>query len=584
MIRRIVHVGLLATMLSLATASVAAAELPSTERPSAILPATPSGALVSNQRWPRTTTLKTWAGDVMRIEGLENATETAQAKAFFTWLRLYCRMAVGGMIQAHEGNYAQEKFVTDAHKNLFVYGWGYCDTCSRIADAAWSELKNDNSAAERVITQHKEGGYHTMYRLRLDGNYGAFDPRYGYYLIDRDTPDARILDWAEVGVDENIRRNQTYKHRSTPLFEIHGAELARAFEVEPAYFATEQDWVKAGKPHEHVFGNGQYEMGTAFHDMSFRLPRGTTITRYWNNRGRKVYRPISERANRELPFKASGRFYRVTDKSHNGNWPKYDPNYERAKPYLEIVPKGEGYDADLEGGHSIGQAWGEIVYQPNLADADLDDVALPGSTLVRHNAAPYLRPTDPKAGGQMVLDFYSPYILVDGELDAAFAGTGLIEIRTLEAKSSSAKQPDSWSAWQPLPASKKGAPTQLGRPRFNGKDVNIHGAYRFQLRLTVKPSTAAKPVGLNSLRMKLYFENGIMSIPQIFAGDNPMEFSLSNPSSLKTPVTVTYRYRTAQGEKEHKQSLAAKDFQGDLARYTINAPGLTRCESLSISY
>jgi hypothetical protein len=108
-------------------------------------------------------------------------------------------MAIGGMVQTYEGGYGHEAYVTDQHKNLFVYGWGYCDTFSRIAEAAWKEYKKDPLAAERVCVQHDNGDYHTMYRQRLDGRYAAFDARYGYYLIDHDTPSARILDWTETG-------------------------------------------------------------------------------------------------------------------------------------------------------------------------------------------------------------------------------------------------------------------------------------------------------------------------------------------------------------------------------------------------
>ncbi|MBX5497214.1 MAG: hypothetical protein IRZ15_17900, partial [Bryobacteraceae bacterium] len=108
------------TVLSFAVALVAAGAL-------SAQPRVPSGPLVISERWPRATDLRSWVADVMRIEGLENATETAKGKAFFEWLRLYCRMAVGGMIQAYEGEYGREQYVLDAHKNLFVYGWGYCD-------------------------------------------------------------------------------------------------------------------------------------------------------------------------------------------------------------------------------------------------------------------------------------------------------------------------------------------------------------------------------------------------------------------------------------------------------------------------
>ncbi len=211
---------------------------------------TVSGPLVTTDGWPQATDLVSWTRDVMRLEGLENAPETAQGKAFFEWLRLFCRMATGGMIQAYEGDHGREAYVTDAHKNLFVYGWGYCDTCSRIAEAAWKEYKHDAAAGQRVITQHDDGGYHTMYRLSLDGQYGAFDPRYGYYLVERDAPEARVLDWAEVGVDSNILRNREFKHRSRPFFEIGGVEWERALLIQSGWFDSEAAWRKAGAPKE----------------------------------------------------------------------------------------------------------------------------------------------------------------------------------------------------------------------------------------------------------------------------------------------------------------------------------------------
>ena len=119
----------------------------------------PEGALLSNHAWPRATNVRQWTEDVMRIERLEKATDTAQAKAFFIWNRLFCKMAVGGMIQASEGAFNQERSVLDPNKNLFVYGWGFCDTCSRAAEASWNAYKGDPHAAERVITQHDDGGF-----------------------------------------------------------------------------------------------------------------------------------------------------------------------------------------------------------------------------------------------------------------------------------------------------------------------------------------------------------------------------------------------------------------------------------------
>ena len=257
-----------------------------------------SGPLVVSENWPECTNLQTWMHDIMRLENVENASETTQAKVFFRWLRLFSKMATGGMLQAHEGFYGKERYVLDAHKNLFVYGWGYCDTHSRIAEAAWSEFKKDRSAAERVITQHHGGGYHTMYRLKLDGHYGAFDARYGYYLIDRDSPDARILDWAEVGVDENILKNKGYKNRSQPFFEYFGKEWDRALAVEPNYFQTEDDWVKAGSPKGKRVRQRTIRDGNAASRHEFPVAEGDYYRALLEERPWKVLRACRIRVER----------------------------------------------------------------------------------------------------------------------------------------------------------------------------------------------------------------------------------------------------------------------------------------------
>ncbi|MBL0161078.1 MAG: hypothetical protein IPP47_28940 [Bryobacterales bacterium] len=507
------------------------------------------GVVLSNDAWPRSTRLAEWTSDVMRISGVEKASETAQGKAFFSWLRLFSRMAVGGMIQAFEGPYGKESYVLDANKQLFVYGWGFCDTTSRIAEAAWQEYKRDPRAAERVITQHDDGGYHTMYRLRMDGRHGAFDPRYGYYLIERDAPDARILDWSELNGKFEINRG--YKHRVGPFFEISGIEWQRALLLQPAYFESEAAWRAAGAPKENVFGDGAYKMGTPLHDMTFAMQRGMTIERFWDNSARKFYVPASAQSKREWPFLPTGRFYRVTESSHGGSWAKDDPNYQRVKQYLATVPANEGYPAEVAGGRTIGQASGVITYAPQLDGA-----------------------------AEQIFDMRSPFVLVDGTVSAKLSGAGAeIAIRTLAPKPRNAGEPDQWSEWQTFAAGDGTKQAELGRPRFNGRDVSIHGTYRFQIRARV-PQGA----GLSALSMKLYFENGIMSIPPLFAGRNALRFRLRDASTLTAPVTVVYRYETAAGEKTHKQVLRPADFHQGEAAYVAEAPGLIRCRSVSISY
>ncbi len=515
---------------------------------------TVTGPLVVSDRWPEATDLVAWTRDVMRIEGVANASQTAQGKAFFRWLRLFNRMATGGMIQAYEGDHGAEKYVTDAHKNLFVYGWGYCDTTSRIAEAAWVEWRHDRESAERVCVMHDNGGYHTMYRLRLDGRYAAFDPRYGYYLVAGDSPEARILDWDEVGVDDNIRRNRTFTHRSAPFFEFFGLEWERAFLIQPAFHATEKEWVGAGKPVEVVFGDRQYRMGTPFHDMDFRLPPGSTIERFWDNRARKFYVPAGKHTQREEPFLPSGRFYRVTESMLDGNWPKYDPNYETMKPYLETVPAAEGYNAQVRGGRTIGQAWGRFTHQPAAGE-----LTAPGKTF----------------------DYYVPYVLVDGvvagEMKGPAGGGQTVELRTLRAKTSRRDEPDAWSPWERLHEGPGRFSVEIGRPRFTGRGVSIHGVYRFQIRVR-------SSAGMAAYRLETWFENNIMSLPRIFAGKNRIRFQVRDASLLRAPIEVIYRYRTPGGRQEHRQRLDPGDFRYNAAFYEIDAPDLLRCDSVAVRY
>ena len=502
------------------------------------------GPLLTNDAWPRATTIEEWTADVMRIEGVEQASETEQAKALFQWARLFNRMATGGMIQAYEGKHGAEDFVLDLHKTLFVYGWGYCDTTSRIAEAAWARYKGDPGSAQRVITQHEDGGYHTMYRLRLDGHWGAFDPRYGYYLIDHDAPDARILDWAEVGVDANIHKNKTYRNRSRPFFEYFGREWDRALLINECFYESQDAWEAAGRPVECVFADPKHQPEARFHDMDFRLLPGMMIERFWDNSADKFYRPLSKRAQREEAFLPSGRFYRVTDAMLDGNWPSYDPNYEKAEPYLEHVPEDEGYNQDVRGGRTLGQAWGRIVYEPR-----------------------------PEALGSPIV-LQSPYIFVDGRVRGMLGAGATLEIRTLEAKALSPSQPDRWSEWTTLAEGPGPFEAAIGETLPNR---GVHGVYRFELR-------AAGGEGVRSLRVEADFETGIMSVPRLVEGENTVRMRLQESARPQGPIRVRYDY-TANGQDASQEIVfAPAAFADGEAAETATIPGLERCNRVSIEY
>ena len=77
-----------------------------------------SGPLVVSDNWPECTDLVTWTRDIMRLEKVENTSETAQAQTFFRWLRLFSKMATGGM--AVELEHGAPRFSTQRKRACFA--------------------------------------------------------------------------------------------------------------------------------------------------------------------------------------------------------------------------------------------------------------------------------------------------------------------------------------------------------------------------------------------------------------------------------------------------------------------------------
>ena len=547
------------------------------------------GPLVVSDKWPECTDLLTWAHDVFRLEGVENGTETAKAKVFHNWLRLFNHLCEenGGMAHANEGAWGEEGFLHDAHKHLFVYGWGYCSTHALIAEALWQELMGDSLAADRVICMHENGGFHTMHRLRMDGKYGAFDARYGYYLIEKDTPDARILDWEEVGDDANVWANLKYKNRCKPLVEFPQHEFERVLWLKnKPIFKNQTAWEAAGSPAEVVFRDRVYKMGTKFHDMNFVLPRGTTIERHWDNKMKKWYMPKS----RDFKFMPEGRFYRIGDEMVGGDGERNDPNWRWIEPYATEVPTGLGYPEYLEGQRTQGQAWGLISYLPDLGRGDLAEIRKSGNGLDTFSGAPYIRPSQDGGSGEWILEFYSPYVMVDGSIFGELAGGEGDEVeiafRNQVAKRSNADEEDRWLPWVVV-SDKPGREFRCNLDRADAAEglSTFHGAYKVQLRIRLKAAGAASEVGINKLAFTAYFENGMMSIPQIFDGDNTVRFKVQDSKQVTSTLKVAYNWTTEDGEvQETEVNLIPEMFYKDNeAVFNISAPGLKRCNWMSMS-
>jgi hypothetical protein len=75
-----------------------------------------------------------------------------------------------------------------------------------------------------------------------------------------------------------------------------------------------------------------------------------------------------------------------------------------------------------------------------------------------------------------------------------------------------------------------------------------------------------------------------MSLPRLMAGTNDMRLRVRDATAIQAPIRVTYRCQTASGAMTHVQALKREDFRGGEATYRIDAPGLIRCDSVTISY
>jgi hypothetical protein len=550
------------------------------------------GPLVVSSNWPECTNLTTWTRDVLRLDGVENASETRQGISVYTWLRLFNRVSVGGMQHYWEGPPGDEKYGLDAHKHLFVYGWGYCDTHCRIFESLWHEWTGDSTSAYRVC--YKLGGrknaFHTVYRVRLDGNYGAFDPRFGIYLLDHDSPDGRVLDWPEVGDDANILRNERYVNRCQPFFEYPVTERPYTMALEKTYFDSEKQWEAAGGKDNQPYTSLRHEMGDVLHDMGWKLPRGMKIERFWNNRGRKFYNALKT-LNRPLDkVHSSGRFFRVTDKMFDSNYEKNDPNYVRMEAYLETVPRDEGYPKEMVGGRTIGQAWGILEYTAPLGGSGYSDAVSSNTGMLHCQSVPYLRPVSRRSPTEVVFDFYCPFVLIDGvfrgELCAPHPQDRVsVEFRALYPKPNNRDDAEEWTDWIEIAKGAGSFEKTLGRDEYKPEcPATVHGKYRFQIRVRAYAAENPASVGLSDMSLKCHFENGIMSIPRLARGTNEITFKVADQAALNSPVKVTYRYNTSDGEKTHCQTLEQTDFINNQATYLIEAKDLLRSNSLMIEY
>ena len=422
----------------------------------------------------------------------------------------------------------------------------------------------------------------------MTAGYGGFDPRFGFYLLEKDSPGARILDWDEIGVDENIEKNRSFANRCGPFFEYPSTELEHTMKLQPGVlFDTEKEWIAAGKETYQSFVDPKYTMGTPLHDMSWSIPRGTRMVRYWSNEGAPYYCALKRMAMDKYPDLPSGRFFRVTTDMFDGSWPKTDPNFKYSENYLETIPTGEGYPEDMEGGKSIGQAWGKLTWKAPLeSDAYLD--AVESSTRMSHNVkAPYLTPETGGTVAETVFDFYLPYVIVEGTFSGKLVAANendkvSVELRAQIPKTNDLNDPEEWTLWRELAGSPGEFNVTVGSESYDPHQVTIDGKYHFQLRVRAYADGNSENTGLESLGMELAFENGIMSIPRLLPGKNELQFKLDDLNGVKSPVKITYNYQTENGPDSNSWKVIPGETSA--TGHVVDVPNLIRCDSLTIEY
>jgi HEAT repeat protein len=92
------------------------------------------GAHISNDQWPDAFTLRTFAGDAIRLE--KARTEEEQALALYNWIARV--MTVGG--SPYEGEPGKEAPVLDTVKIMAIYGNHWCDGQARLLETMWRSL------------------------------------------------------------------------------------------------------------------------------------------------------------------------------------------------------------------------------------------------------------------------------------------------------------------------------------------------------------------------------------------------------------------------------------------------------------
>lgn len=111
-------------------------------------PAAFGGVRISNDQWPDSSTLRSFADDAIRLERAR--TQEEEALALYKWIARV--MTIGG--SAHEGPPGHETYVLDTLKILNVYGNHWCDGQARLYETMWRALGRQSARLYIPMRHH----------------------------------------------------------------------------------------------------------------------------------------------------------------------------------------------------------------------------------------------------------------------------------------------------------------------------------------------------------------------------------------------------------------------------------------------
>ena len=538
-----------------------------------------SGPMLVSDNWPQCTDVKTWADDVLRIEGKTAATDREKALTLYQWTRLFVMGPKNGT-EPYEGPYNNEvRLVKDTTRVMFVYGYGDCDYQARALEAAWCVYKNDNTVGRRTTLI---SAVHTMCELKWNATWHAFDSLNGIYFIDSDSPTANVLSFAQIAAanDQLLKDNELYVNRCRPFFErvrswTGAGEWKMHLDITGGY-DNNAAWVAGGSDPNAVYATQSDPLTYTVSDMNWYLPRGITVDRLWDS-GTNFYVPQAQAAS----FGAQGRHYRQatewgTDTTH---WYATEDiyNFPKCEPYLKIITDPNPVESFFYNQHTLLFSTGTLTYNADLWSSAYLDAVQGTPTLVQAATPPYLRPSAVSTTQNVTFRIRCPFTLADATLSAkVICGTSDTAVFKLSA--------DNGVTWDTVASGGGTISANIGKSRFNGTQQSVTGKYDFLVRFECDAATRVATVGLCSLKIDCIFDSSIRSLPRIIAGTNTMRVKVADSAAVAAPINVVYRWKAGAADQSNTHKVLAADFAANVATYTFDAPGFTRCSSYTMTY